>query len=658
MAAVAELFNQAVLHHQNGALSQAESLYRQIIQADPAHAEALHFLGIIAMQTGHSQAAIALIRRAIALKPGVTDFSFNLGVLLKNLGQWDEAIACFQQVLDIQPNHAEAVNNLGLALIKVRRLEEAAALTRRRLVIFLTTRICTIIWELFSPKWDNLVGPSSVTNKRYAQPAQLDGKKNLANAYYLQGRLVEAEECYRQMLRQNPQAEIYNNLGAIRAELGDINEAIACYKEARTLEPQNPRWHSKIVFTSIYHPDYDSRALYDLSCSWEKDHALALTPATRSFDNLPVPERRLRVGYVSPNFRAHSETFFTLPLFAAHDHEQFEIFFYSDVAYPDDLTARIQSHADVWRNTRDLADPQLAQLIRQDHIDILVDLTMHMADNRLLVFARVPAPIQICWLAYQGTTGLSTMDYRLTDTHVDPYGLFESFYSEKSVFLPDAFGCYDPLDAGTVVGKLPALANGYITFGCFNSLMKINATLLRYWAAVLRATMDSRVVILAHEGAHRQNILDLFELEGVARERVSFAVKCPRLEYLRLYEGIDISLDTLPYNGQTTTLDSLWMGVPVLTLAGQTAVGRASLSILRNLGRTEWIAETPQQLVSNAVNLGEDLQQLIQIRATLRERLQQSPLMDGPRFARNVEFAYRTMWRKWCRRSHDSSNRG
>jgi predicted O-linked N-acetylglucosamine transferase (SPINDLY family) len=318
------------------------------------------------------------------------------------------------------------------------------------------------------------------------------------------------------------------------------------------------------------------------------------------------------------------------------------------VVRPDVITARFRSCADVWRNVVGLTDEQLAESVRHDRIDILVDLCMHMARNRLLVFARKPAPIQACWFAYPGSTGLSTIDYRLTDPYIDPAGLDDDHDSEQSIRLPDSFWCYDPLVNDLAVDTPPMLEKGHITFGCLNNFCKVNAAVLSLWARVLRCVDRSRLLLMAAEGSPRQETLAQLEREGITPDRVTFVTHRPRAQYLELYRGIDIALDTVPYNGHTTSLDSLWMGVPVVTLTGPTAVGRAGLSQLMNLGLPELIAFSPEQYVRIAVELARDLPRLGELRATLRGRMQASPLMDGPRFARNVEAAYREMWRRWC----------
>jgi protein O-GlcNAc transferase len=615
MTNIAALFEQAVRHHQNGDLAQAEALYRNIIQADPGHAEALHFLGILAQQTGHPQAAISLIRQAIALKPNVTDFPFNLGVVFKDLGKWSEASACFQAVLGIDPNHREAPNNLGLAFLEEGRLDEAVAVARKALGLY---------------------------------PDNADLHNNLGNAYSQLGQVDEAITCYRAALRLCPHAEIYKNLGMILADIGKLDEAIACYQEARKLEPANPKWHSKIIFTALFHPDYDGRALLEEAQRWNLAHAKPMEKYWRPFDNTPTSNRCLRIGYVSPDFRNHCQSFFTVPLLSAHNRENVQVFCYADVAKPDEITTHLQTKADLWRNIAGQTDEQVAQLIRQDRIDILVDLTMHLAGNRLLVFARKPAPVQVSWLAFPGTTGLSAIDYRLTDPYLDPPALEATDYSERSAWLPDSFWCYDPLSQEPAVNALPALKNGYMTIGSLNNFCKVNTRTLKLWAQVLQKTGTSRLIMLAPEGRHREGVLHLLAQDGIAAERITFVAKQSRARYLELYQQIDLGLDTLPANGHTTSLDSTWMGVPVLTLVGQRVLGRAGVSLLSNLGLPEFICDTPEQFVSSAVKVSGDLHSLSRLRASLRTRMQQSPLMNAARFARNMEDAYRQMWRTWC----------
>ncbi|MGA3067200.1 MAG: hypothetical protein ABSF29_10170, partial [Tepidisphaeraceae bacterium] len=319
---------------------------------------------------------------------------------------------------------------------------------------------------------------------------------------------------------------------------------------------------------------------------------------------------------------------------------------YSSVIKEDELTPRLRKYADVWRTVTGWTDEQLAQQIRRDRIDILIDLTMHMSDGRPLLFARKPAPVQICWLAYPGTTGLTAMDYRLTDPYLDPPGQHDDWYSEKSIRLPETFWCFNPLTRELPVNSLPASNTGTITFGCLNSSRKVTDRTLKLWSSVLSAVPNSRLLLLSPQGSHRQAVQEKLNIPS---HRLDFVEYQPRDAYLRQYHRIDIGLDTLPYNGHTTSLDSYWMGVPVVTRIGETVVGRAGWSQLNNLNLTELAAETDDRFIQIAKDLAADLPRLTDLRATLRPRMEKSPLMDPQRFAKNMESTYRDLWRIWCR---------
>jgi predicted O-linked N-acetylglucosamine transferase (SPINDLY family) len=307
--------------------------------------------------------------------------------------------------------------------------------------------------------------------------------------------------------------------------------------------------------------------------------------------------------------------------------------------------------ADAWRPIVGKSDADVARLIRDDRIDVLVDLTMHMSRNRQLLFAQRPAPVQICWLAYPGTTGNEAIDYRLTDAYLDPPGQADQYYSETTLRLDDTFWCFHPLTSEPAVSPLPAQSRGYVTFGCLNNFCKLNPGVLRLWARVLHTTERSRLLLLAPEGSCRQWPLEVLAAEGITGDRITLVAPRPRADYLALYHEIDLALDTFPYGGHTTSLDAYWMAVPVITLVGQTVVGRAGLSQLENLGLPELIACTPEEFIEIAASFASDLSRLADLRSTLRKRLESSPLMDAPRFARSLERAYRAAWSRWCARS-------
>jgi protein O-GlcNAc transferase len=633
-----------------GELDEAIKHYRRTIELKPELAEVHNSLGVALQKQGRLDEAAACHRRALELNPMFSDAHFKLGNALQSQGRLDEGVACFRQAIRLKPDYPEVHNNLGIALFDQRKVDDAVVCYRRAIVLK----------PDFAEAHSNLgnalrdqgqLWESAACHRRALElkPDFAEVHNSLGSALRDLGSLDAAEVCFRRAIELRPNyAMAHANLGTVLKDLARLDEAVVCFRRSIELQPDFTRAHSNLVFTLQFCPSYDAAAIYAESRRWNERHAAPLAKSIEPHANDPTSARRLRIGYVSPDFREHCQSFFTVALLAAHDHSQFEIFCYADVNRPDDRTARLRSHADVWQNIAGLSDEQASQLVRRDQIDILVDLTMHMERSRLLVFARKPAPLQVCCIAYPGTTGLSVMDYRLTDPRLDPPGLHDQCYSEESIRLPDTFWCYDPLTSEPDVNRLPALNSGHITFGCLNNFCKVNDVGLKLWADVLRAIDRSRLILLTPEGTSRIRILARFEEQGIAAERIELVAFRPRPQYLELYHQIDIGLDTLPYNGHTTSLDALWMGVPVVTMVGQTVVGRAGVSQLTNLGLPELIAETPDQYVRIAAELAGDPTRLSQLRASLRVRMQHSPLMDGPRFARNVESAYRQMWQRWC----------
>jgi len=692
MATIPEALSYAVQCLQAGRLQEAEETCVNILQAKSDEAQAWHLLGVIAYQVGKPEMAVERIGRAIALQPELAEAHCNLGNALKEQGKLDEAIACYRRALELKPNLVEARSNLGLALQRQGKLEEAIAWYSRALELEpgsvethfslgtafkaqakLEEAVACYhrALELRPDFLEALINLGNVLlhQRKHAEaidcyqrglelkPDSAEAHNNLGNAFKDQGRLDEAALSYRRAIELKPGfTEAHSNLGKTLKDQGKLDEALACYRRAVDLRPGFAEAHSNLLFLLHFVPTYNAAAIGEECRLWNERYAEPLAKLIRPHANDSTSERHLRVGYVSPDFREHCQAFFTVPLLSSHDHQQIEIVCYSDVARPDGITERLRSYIDGWRDISGLGDDQVAELIREDQIDILVDLTMHMPAGRPLLFARKPAPVQVCWLAYPGTTGLSAIDYRLTDPYLDPPGLFDRFYAEESLRLPDTFWCYDPLTSEPEVSRLPALKNGYVTFGNLNSFCKINAGVLELWAQVMKEVERSRLVLLAPEGSCRQWVREVLGQEGIGEERIELVGWQPRRQYLETYQRIDIMLDTLPYNGHTTSLDALWMGVPVVTIVGQTVVGRAGVSQLNNLGLPELIADGPDEFVRIAAELAGDLERLSQLRATLRQRMQKSPLMDRPRFARNIEAAYRSMWQRWCAASKSSSS--
>jgi predicted O-linked N-acetylglucosamine transferase (SPINDLY family) len=594
---------------------EALACFHRAIELKPDYAEAHNNLGLALQGNGKLDEALAWFQRALELKPDYAEAHNNLGVAWKDQWKLDEAVACYRRALQLKPDFAQAHNNLGVALKNQGKWEEAVACCRRAIEL---------------------------------KPDFAQAYSNLGNALKNQGNLDEAVACYRRALELKPDfAEVYINLGYAVKDQGNLEEAVACYRRAVELKPDFVKAHSNLLYTQTFCPGCDPQALYEEHRRWNQQHAAPLAKFIQPHANDRSAGRPLRVGYVSPDFRRHPVGRFLLPLLESHDRERFQIYCYASVRIPDTATDACRGHAGVWRNVLGLSDERVAQTIREDQVDILVDLTMHMSENRLLVFARKPAPVQVTYLAYCGTTGLNTMDYRLTDPYLDPPGCDTPFYCEQSICLPETYWCYRAALETPPAGALPALQTGHFSFGCLNNFCKVTPAALAAWSRLLLAVPGSRLFLHARAGSHRERVCTFLAEQGLSAERLVFVDLLPLQEYFHVYRQIDVALDPFPYGGGTTTCDALWMGVPVVSLAGKTAVGRGGLSILSNLGLPELVAHDAGQYVRIAAELAQDLPRLSALRASLRQRMQASPLMDAPRFARNVEAAYREMWRRW-----------
>jgi protein O-GlcNAc transferase len=649
MDSFANLLQWAVQHHQRGELVEAERLYRQILIADASQAQAHAYLGALLQATGREQESIGYFLQALRIDPSLADAHYNLGNALARQGQIPEAISCYKLSLQHKPNHAEALNNLGVMHYAQGKDTQATGYFQQTLRI--NPNHADAHYNLGNVLFGEGKFAEAAEHFRESirvNPDRADAINNLGNVLAEQGFLDDAIKCFDRAIQRQPDyAAAYTGLGNAYKDQGRLDDAIACFKHVQNLEPQNQARASNTLLCLNYHPGYDARAIFTELRRWEQ----SLPQSGRSrlaFANDPSPERRLRIGYISPDFHDHIVGRNVWPLLRCHDHERFNITLYSNSPKCDAFTERFQKSADDWLSVFGWSDEQLADKVRHDKIDILVDLALHTSGNRLTVFIHKPAPVQVTFAGYPGSTGLPAIDYRLTDPYLDPPGLFDSCYSESSFRLPHSFWCYDPATDQPEVAPLPALTQGFITFGCLNNFCKINDGVLELWAQVLRAVPEARLLLLAKQGGHRQRTRAFLSEQGIEGRRIAFCDPEPPREYLKLYHQLDIGLDTLPYNGHTTSLDSLWMGVPVITLIGKTVVGRAGLSQLTNLGLAEYAAATPEAFVQNATDLASDLPRLNNMRNGLRQRVQQSPLMDAVSFARGIEDAYRIMWRTWC----------
>ena len=555
-------------------------------------------------------------RQALASTPDSPEILVLLGNLLMVRGELAEAADCYRRALVLQPDRAEVHSNLGSALRSQGDLSAALACYRRALAM---------------------------------RPDAAEIHNNMGNALQQMGDLDAAIGCYQMAISLRPDfAEARNNLGKVYDDQGQLEQAIECYREAVRHQPQSARIHSNLLYALHFHPGSTPKSLYEEHRRWNELHANPLAGIWRPHANERSPERALRIGYLSPDFREHPVGRFLLPLLASHDPARYPIFCYASQVHDDAFTQRLRVHAEGWRNVFGLDDDQLAEQIRADGIDILVDLTMHMAGNRLLVFARKPAPVQVAYLAYCSTTGLDAMDYRLTSRDLDPPDFNDAWYRERSVRLPETYWCYEPGLATPAVGDLPALRRGAITFGCLNNFCKVTETTLETWSRLMGIVDGSRLLLHCPVGSARERVRRYFVMGGITSERLVFVDFAPLAQYFERYREIDIALDPFPYGGGTTTCDALWMGVPVVSLAGSTEVSRSGIELLSKVGLAELAVATTEQYVQTAADLALNLARLKELRMSLRQRMAKSPLMDGPGFARDVEAAYREMWRRWC----------
>jgi predicted O-linked N-acetylglucosamine transferase (SPINDLY family) len=682
---IQQAFDLAVEHHEAGRLRDAEQLFQQVLAQDPEYVDAIYSLGVIAYQTGRIDEAIDLIRRvitlepdfaeahndlgmalkakgklddaiaafrqAITLMPDLAEARFNLGACLKEKGSLDEAIACYRQVIALRPTSAEAHYKLGEALREKGQLDEAIEVCRQS--VNLDPDSSEAYGNLGISLWRNGQLDEAIVAYRQAvalKPNSAAAHFNLANALKAAGLLDEAIASFRQSIDLGINlAEAHDSLANTLTDVGQLDEAIDAYRQAIALRPSYVSAHSNLIFALHSHPAFDAHAIAHELRIWNRQHAEPQRQFIEPHSNDCDPNRRLRVGYVSADFWDHASARFIVPLLMNHDPRQVEVFCYSEVRKPDAVTSDCQQRVPNWRSTLGVSDEQVARQIREDGIDILVDLKLHTGGNRLLVFAHKPAPMQVTWLGCPGSTGMTAIDYRLSDSHFDPPGMDESVYTEKTIRLPDTYWCYDPLEPRDIpVNSLPARDLGVVTFGCLNTFRKINEPLLALWAQAMQQVHGSQLLLLASPGSPRARTTEYMSRHGIDSHRIEFIPRLTRRDYLLLYHRLDISLDSFPYVGHTTSLDSFWMGVPVVTMPGQTAVSRAGSSHAASLGLSELVANTPENYVKIAVELANDLPKLQSLRAILRQRLEQSPLMDGPRFARNVEAAYRQMWQSWC----------
>ena len=642
-----------------GKPDEALARLREAVAAQPEQPVFRLNLASCLLRGGYSapagvQEAIGHLQQALILAPELEQAHYNLGWALASQGRHREAVMAYQQALRLRPDFAEAWGNLGRSWLELGQFQEALVAYSR-----------AAEREPENAMFQLSLGKVLIQLGRYAdallhcqaalrlEPEHPEGHNQLGLVLDAQGQLSAAIDHYRRAIDLDPgNLKAYNNLANAYQAQGRPDLALSAFEQVVALEPDSG-FHSNLLLALIYHPELSAETIFARHRAWGERMLQKYPPATRH-RNSPEPDRPLRIGYVSSVFRHHAASFFFEPVLRGHDRSQFEIFCYSTLSRPDAVTRRLQASARHWRELQLLDDWAAAALIQRDRIDILVDLDGHTDHNRLAIFALKPAPIQVTYLGYPNTTGLSTVDYRLTDTRADPPGQNAEYYSEQLLRLPQNFSCYGPPAESPAVAPLPALKRGYVCFGSFNNLAKLTPGVIALWAQVLRAVPGSRLLLKSRpldDAPTVQGLQARFAAEGIAASRLSLVGHAPGFAaHLAVYGQIDIALDPFPFNGATTTCEALWMGVPVIALAGRCHAARVGVSMLTSIGRQDLIAADGEAYVGIAQRLAGDLGGLAGLRHRLREDMRVSCLCDTKGFTRSLEAAYRRIWQQWCQR--------
>jgi predicted O-linked N-acetylglucosamine transferase (SPINDLY family) len=636
-----------------GRFDEAIAAYRKAIELNPATAEAHANLGNVLRDRGWLEEAIRAYGRAIAVRPDFAAAHSNLGNALRDNGQLDEAMASIRRAIELRPDYPEAYNNLANVLRDKGWLDEAIAACRRAIALrpeFFEAH--SNLGNALKDKGDLNLAVAAYGRAIELKPDYAAAYSNRGVALKELGRLDEAIDALNRAIELTPDhAEVHNNLSSTRLAQGDHEGAIRASHQALELRPSYSEAHSNLLMCMQYQSGVTLPGLARAHAEWDERHAAQYRGRWKPWDLDRDPDRPLRLGFLSADLRRHPVGFFLARVVENLDPRSCAIVCYHSRAVRDAMSGRLAAKASEWHDVVGLSDDRLAAQIRADRIDILFDLAGHTADHRLLVFARRPAPIQISWMGYVGTTGLKAMDYLLADRfHVPPEA--EAHYNEKVLRMPAGYVCYDPPPPAPAVGPLPALERGFVTFGSFNNAAKLTPEVLSLWSEIVGRVPGSRLLLVspALGGAMaRDRIGSAFEAAGGDRDRLELRGSLTWPDLLAAYNTVDVALDPFPYSGGVTTCEALWMGVPVVTCPGETFASRHSFSHLSNVGLTETIARDIREYTDLAVGLAGDLSHLAFLRAGLRDRMAGSPLCDGPRFAHDLQSLLRDVWRRWCR---------
>lgn len=678
------LIDEGLEHHRAGRAPAAEQLYRQVLDRDPGNAEAHHLIGVLRFQEGKPQQAVTAFQHALAADPENPKILANFAAAHLVLGRVGAAIEAFERAVVTAPETPELLKNLGTAYRQANRLEDAVFAGARSVEFFpddsaAHANLAAALLSLgrhedalaaaekavrLSPKdadAQNTLGSALLACHRHDEaiealeravksaPDLVEASRNLALALQEARRYEAAAERYDTVIEKWPEdASAYAGLGRTRRLQGRLADAIAAGRKAVALNPASSNYLSNLLFCLIGSADQDGPSLKAEHLEWAA--RFAGSPPQRNFFNSRDPARRLRIGFVSADFRDHPVGRIVESVFGARDPEAVEIICYSNGASHDQRSEAIATTVDRFVPIVGLSDEGVASKIIEDRIDILVDLAGHSARNRLGVFALKPAPIQASWLGYMATTGLSAIDYVIGDPVHTPVS-FDDHFVESVARLPRDLACFVAPDAELAVASVPSLRSGGIIFGAFNNPGKMNERVIGLWARILNDVAGS-VLLMRYAGcedaAVQRNFADRFAAHGIAPARLLFEGSGDYENVLRAYNRVDIALDTFPYSGTMTTMEALWMGVPVVALSGDRMTARQSAAHLTAAGLDRLVAADEEAYRQNAVDLAGDPETLTDLRAGMRERLLTSELMDAAGLAHALEEFWREMWRCWC----------
>ena len=643
-------YNLGLAYHHIGNMKEAIDSYCQAIQLQPDYAEAYCNMGMSFNEMGDTEKAIEKYQQTLKINPNHAGAYKNLGNVYNNKGDDIKAILCFKKVIDLNPVSAEAYTNLSL--IYSERSDFLPAIKYCKAAIKLDPK---------NYKAYNNYGSILLKQKKYKsayekikQAINLNANfdiafNNLGHVYKEMNNFKESIICYKKALDIKKDAGYYYNLGLVLNLAAKYDKSINNLKKSVSIDPYTSDFLTTLLFDLNYSPDMSAEEIFDYYKQYDNQFGLPYKSQWKPFTQPKVPKKKLKIGYVSPDFRNHSMMNFLLPIITHHDRQQFEIFAFAELKKEDSLSLEYKSLVDHWIRTDPMSDDQLVEKIRSLEIDILVDLAGHTCGNRLKVFAQKPAPISLTWLGFGYTTGLSAIDYFLTDEVMAPKGS-EHLFSEQPWHLKNySFCCYKNNNTMGNVNTLPALKNGCITFGTLTRAIRINDRVIQAWAQILQKVKNSRLTINSKSFLKKPSVVDSlkkkFEKHGITANRLDFYYKTPPWDSMR---EIDIALDCFPHNSGTTLMEHLYMGTPYVTYSNRPSVGRIGASILTTLGHPEWIATSEQEYVEKTVALASDTQALAKIRGSLRKEMEASSLMDHAGFVLELERAYQAMWMKWC----------